>query len=461
MTAVQDALPGGRALRAVPESFGHPKGLFYLAFSEAWERLSYYGMQALLVLYMSEQLLRPGHLQHVVGFEALRSGVFAVTGPLSPSAFPSIIFGLYAGLVYVTPLAGGFVADRWFGRTPTVVFGAILMAIGHFLMAFEASFLLALLCLLVGAGAFKGNIATQVGALYGESDHRRAQAFQIYYLGINTGLIFAPLVCGTLGERFGWHWGFGAAGVGMLAGLAIYLAGRRWLPPETDRSARNKRVKPPALSRDEWLRTLALVSLLPLLACATVGSFQIFNAYMVWAKDAYDLNLFGRALPVTWLLSVGGVITLAMMGASVAFWDWWGQRWREPSELGKIAIGAVILALAPLVLCGAALQAQQGHKASLGWAVAYELLNDFGYANLVPVSLALFTRLAPSQIAGAMVAVCGLQYCLVNLLVGAVGVLLVPLGGPAFWLLHSAIAGCGAAIFLVLWRTFGARLRVS
>jgi POT family proton-dependent oligopeptide transporter len=199
---------------------GHPSGLGWLAASEAWERFSYYGMQSLLVLYATHYLLLPGHVEQVWGFVPFSHALESVYGTLTPAAMASIIFGWYAGLVYVTPLAGGLLADRLLGRTATVISGALLMALGHFLMAFEASFLVALLCLLTGVGCFKGNIAAQVGDLYAEGDHRRADAFQIYYIGIQISGIFSPLVCGTLGETVGWHWGFGAAGVGMLAGLA-------------------------------------------------------------------------------------------------------------------------------------------------------------------------------------------------------------------------------------------------
>jgi POT family proton-dependent oligopeptide transporter len=211
--------------------FGHPRGLAWLSFSEFWERFSYYGMQALLVLYMTQQLLLPGHVENVLGFAAFRRLLESVYGPLSPQALGSVIFGLYAGLVYVTPILGGLLADRLLGRTPTIITGASLMAAGHFLMAFDASFLLALLCLLLGAGCFKANIASQVGDLYAAGDPRRGKAFQIYLLGVQLAVIFSPLVCGTLGEVYGWHLGFGAAGVGMLIGLLIYLGGLRWLPP--------------------------------------------------------------------------------------------------------------------------------------------------------------------------------------------------------------------------------------
>jgi len=211
---------------------GHPRGLGYLAFTEGWERFSYYGMQTLLVLYMVKQLLLPGHIERIAGFTWFRAVVERAYGPLSNVALASAIFGLYTGLVYLTPILGGFLADRWLGLTRTIVLGALLMAAGHFLMAFDQSFLVALLCLLLGVGCFKGNLASQISGLYAPEDLRRADAFQIYYLFINGAVVAAPLIAGTLGEVYGWHYGFGAAGVGMIIGLTIYLSGRKWLPVE-------------------------------------------------------------------------------------------------------------------------------------------------------------------------------------------------------------------------------------
>src|SRR5436190_16828270 len=167
---------------------GHPRGLGYIAFAEAWERFSYYGMQALLVLYMVHRLLLPGHVEHVAGFESFRHTIEIFRGSLSVQALASTIFGLYTGLVYLTPIAGGLIADRILGRTRTITIGALLMSAGHFLMAFDVTFLLALTCLLTGVGCFKGNLASQVGALYPVGDNRRADAFQIYYLFINGGV---------------------------------------------------------------------------------------------------------------------------------------------------------------------------------------------------------------------------------------------------------------------------------
>src|SRR5438270_6100635 len=211
-------------------------------------------MQALLVLYMVNRLLHPGHVEHIFGFVPFRHVVESFRGPLDIQPLSSTIFGLYTGLVYLTPIAGGLIADRWLGRTLTITIGACLMALGHFLMAFDFTFLIALTCLLTGVGCFKGNLASQVGALYPTGDNRRADAFQIYYIFINGGVSAAPLIAGTLGEKVGWHWGFGAAGVGVLIGLTIYLLGRKYLPPDSpvvERKEGSEAAAKPKLARRE------------------------------------------------------------------------------------------------------------------------------------------------------------------------------------------------------------------
>ncbi|MGZ3404518.1 MAG: peptide MFS transporter, partial [Phenylobacterium sp.] len=293
---------------------GHPKGLAFISFTEAWERFSYYGMTTLLVLYMTKQLLLPGHVEHVAGIDAARALLTATYGGgkvMTVVALASAIYGFYSSTVYLTPILGGLLADYVLGRTKTVILGACLMAAGHFLMAFDQSFLVALICLMLGAGCLKGNLATQVGALYGETDNRRADAFQIFYIGINGGVIFGPLVTGTLGEKVAWHYGFGAAGVGMLISLVVYLIGRRHLPPDAPRGAEVRRVakasaKP--MTTREWQVVLLLVLLLPVLALSIVGNNQIFNAYLLWADANVDLHLFGVPVLVTWLVSVDSIV---------------------------------------------------------------------------------------------------------------------------------------------------------
>src|SRR5579863_6654397 len=217
---------------AAAQLFGHPKGLTFLFATEMWERFSYYGMRALLVLYMTKYLLLPGHAEHVAGLGTVRRGLEALFGPLALQPLSSQIYGFYTALVYFTPIFGGLLADRVLGQRRTVVLGAVLMAIGHFMMAVEQLFLFALFLLIIGSGCFKPNISTQVGGLYAPGDHRRDRAYSIFYVGINIGAFLAPLVCGTLGEEVGWHYGFAAAGVGMLIGLSIYLYALKFLPPD-------------------------------------------------------------------------------------------------------------------------------------------------------------------------------------------------------------------------------------
>src|SRR3954463_1701293 len=235
---------------------GHPKGLGYLGFTEGCERFSYYSMQTLLVLYMVNYLLLPGRMEKVVGLDWLNAHVYP---GLSGQPLASAIFGTYTALVYLTPIFGGMIADRWLGRNMTLIIGGVLMAIGHFLMAIEPAFVLALLSLLLGVGAFKGNIASQVGALYGPTDLRRAMAFQIFYIFINVSVIIAPLVSGTLGQKVGWHYGFGCAGVVMVVGLLLYLSGRRYLPAEELKTPSEDPALREPLTRNDWVCVLYLV----------------------------------------------------------------------------------------------------------------------------------------------------------------------------------------------------------
>src|SRR5258706_1370224 len=222
-TAVATARASGRSW------FGPPRGLFIRFLTEMWERCSYYGMRSLLVLYMVKSLfIQPEVGQRLMGFTALKTSLEVVFGPFAAQPLSSQIYGLYTAFVYLTPFFGGMLADRIIGQRRAVILGAVLMAIGHFLMASEHLFLPALIFLVLGNGAFKPNISTQVGSLYPEGDPRRDRAFTIFYMGINLGATFSPLVCGTLGQSsLGWHWGFAAAGVGMVLGLIIYLYGQR------------------------------------------------------------------------------------------------------------------------------------------------------------------------------------------------------------------------------------------
>ncbi|MEO6277224.1 peptide MFS transporter [Roseateles sp.] len=454
LTASADATSDARA-RHDHAFFGHPSGLGWLSFCELWERFSYYGMQVLLVLYLSNYLFLPQNIGHVVGMDALRSAIENLTGPRSPQQLASIVFGLYAGLVYLTPIFGGLLADRVLGRTRTVVIGALLMATGHFLMALETALLPALACLLLGVGCFKGNIAAQVGDLYAPGDKRRASAFQIFMLAVQVAVIAAPLVCGTLGEKVGWHWGFGAAGVGMLIGLFVYLAGRRWLPPEPARGAAKAEARPP-LGRRGLMQVLLLVAILPLLMLSIVGNQQFNNAYPLWSQQHMDMFIGSFEVPVTWLQAVDALVSTATMLASLAFWRWWATRRTEPDEITKIAFGSFVAAGAPLLLLIPAFAIEAGGgKISILWTFAYTLVNDIGFANIMPVGLALYSRAAPRGLQGVMIGVYYLHLFFGNSFVGWLAGLLETLPGSQFWGLHAVLVAAAGVGLLVVKLVFG------
>ncbi len=446
---VDDAHPP----RGEKSFFGHPFGLFYLVFAEAFERFSYYGMRALLTLYLAQQLLLPGHVEHVAGLAAFRGVIEHFTGALTVPALASIIVGFY-GLTYLTPLAGGFIADRWLGRRTTVTIGAIVVAFGHFLMVFEQTFLPAMACILVGIGCFKGNISSQVGALYGPDDVRRGTAFQIFYLVFDIAVIVAPIVCGTLGQKIAWHWGFGAAGVSMLLGLVVYLSGAKYLPAEAPRKAIDRAVQEKLSGRD-WQKIAVLLLILPLLGASLLMNMQIFNNYLTWGNDSFNLVFFGQAVPSSWLVSLDAIMGMVFLSAGIAFWRWWATKRPEPDEMTKIAFAGIFAAAAPLALAAAAMTVTPGHKASLWWAILFEVLNSIAFAHLVPVGLALFARVAPPQVNGSMIGIYMLSFFFADAGAGAIGSLLGRLGAVNFWLLHAAIVGAATIGLFIVWRVFG------
>jgi proton-dependent oligopeptide transporter, POT family len=431
-----------------PDFLGHPRGLWYLAFTEAWERFSYYGMQALLVLYLVKYLLLPGHIERVAAFAGFRKLPFY--SGLDGQALASAIFGTYTAAVYLTPILGGFLADRLLGRRRTVLLGALTMAVGHFLMAFEVAFLFALLCLILGVGMFKGNIASQVGSLYKPEDLRRADAFQIFYLGINAGVILSPLIVGTLGEKVGWHYGFAAAGVGMLLATAIYLFGQKYLrttdnDPRVAAAAAAPRAK---LTGRDWRAVIALIILIPVLAVAIIPNNQIFNAYLVWGDRQFDLVFMGKTLPTTWLVTLDAIVSVSFLALVAIFYRWYGKRYREPDEITKIIIGSAFSIAGAMCLVTAAATQGPGQKIGLFWPVAFHFLNSIAFAHLLPVSLALFARLAPKAINATIIGLYYLAFFAANTLVGWVGGFLETMPTTTFWLLHAGCAlGSGLCFF--------------
>jgi POT family proton-dependent oligopeptide transporter len=433
---------------------GHPKGLGYLGFTEACERFSYYSMQTLLTLYMVNYLLVPGRMDKVIGLDWLNAHVYP---GLSGQPLASAIFGTYTALVYFTPIFGGIIADRWLGRTMMMIIGGVLMSIGHFLMAIESAFVFALLALLLGVGAFKGNIASQVGGLYAPNDLRRAMAFQIFYIFINVSVIVGPLISGTLGQKVGWHYGFGCAGVVMVLGLIIYLSGRRWLPPD-NRAARAERQPREKLGKDDWLCVLYLVILIPVMAISLLTNQEIFNAYLVWGDQQFNLQFMQYQMPSSWLITLDATLSFSMLVAVAAFWKWWSLKRPEPDEISKMIIGSLFTIAGGACLFIAAATQTAGAKIGLFWPFMFHLLNSIGFAHILPISLALFSKIAPRQINATAIGLYYLAFFIANAVVGYVGGLYSSLPTTTFWLIHIASAAFGLVAFVVFKLVLGKKM---
>lgn len=423
----------------------HPRGLWVLAGTEFWERVSFHGMQALLILYMAGWLFTPGHYEAVAGLAAVRAAVESVTGPLTLPAFAAQLFGLYVGLVYFAPVIGGWLGDRVTGRRRAVASGAALMTAGHFALAFDRSFLVALALLVAGAGLLRGNLSPQVTSLYADGDPREADGFQLYYVGINVGAFVAPILTGALAAWRGWHVGFAVAGLGMLIGLAVYLAGQRHLPPDPTRAAEARAARP--LDPDERRRVLGLVALWPMLVCFWVAQSQVWNQYNLWVRDRLDLDVSGFAVPVPWLQALDGLAPVLVLPLFLRLWRAQAARGAEPDPLAKAARGCLIfgggtawLALAPLV-------AGADGRAPLLWAVAFHLLSNTGWLFFTPVVLALFADRAPESRRGLMIGVQSLAVFAGSTVSGRLGGLYERWAPADFWLLHAGIvAGGGVAL---------------
>ncbi len=425
---------------------GHPRGLAYIVFTEAWERFSFYGMQALLVLYMTSHLLQPEVIGNVAGFGAFGAAMATIFGKLSIQALAAQIFGLYVGLIYITPVIGGLIGDRLTGRTRAVLIGAALMAIGHFMMVFETLFLAALAMIIFGVGLLKGNLAAQVGNLYADQDSRRDGAFTLYSTGINLGAFVAPLVCGTLGEFYGWHYGFAAAGVGMVVGIVIYLSGLGYLPPENAALRREKRE---ALGPDDRRRVVAVLALLMLTSLIWIAQAQVWNIYPLWQRDFVDRSISDWTIPVTWFQSLDSLAALLLAPILVLYWRRQAKRSTEPSDLTKVVIGCLIYTGAFLLLSVGQLQAGDG-KVALVWPIVFHFTCALAYLYAIPITLALVSRVAPASVNAMML---GAFY--IGVFIGGIGSgwlarFYEPLGPAVFWAIHAGIVFVGAVSIGVL-----------
>ena len=398
--------------------FGQPRGLTVLFLTNMWEQFSYYGMRALLIYYMTKQLLiSQGH--------------------------SSVIYGAYTATAYFTPIVGGVIADRYLGKRKAVIIGATIMAIGHFMMAFEVMFYVALGTIALGNGLFLPSLPSQINDLYKRDDPRRGWAYNVYYVGINIGGFLAPLICGTLGEVYGWHYGFGAAGIGMVAGLLIYLSGQRYLPPEPPRSvALPTGVTKVRLGRD------TIVALVAIALSVTVfrGAYeQVGNTVALWADSGVDRNAGAFVIPMTWFISLNPLFVIMMTPLLLAYWNRRASNGKDQAPARRMAFGALIVALAYLLLAGAA-WLNGNSPAPWAWLFAFFVIFTFGELFILPTGLGLFARLAPPGMGATTVAAWFLAIFGGSLAAGLVGTLWGDMSNGAFFALLAALAALSAAL---------------
>jgi POT family proton-dependent oligopeptide transporter len=464
--------------------FGHPRGLSTLFFTEMWERFSYYGMRAILILFMVAPITGGG-----LGFDDVTAGA---------------VYGLYTSMVYMATLPGGWVADRLIGQRRAVLYGGILIACGHFSMAFPmlATFYLGLFLIVIGTGLLKGNISVLVGTLYGKDDQRRDAGFSIYYMGINLGAFIAPLICGYLGENINWHYGFASAGVGMVAGLIQYVLGAKYLGQGGLRPA----VSTPAEASRNW-RTGIIAAVILIVVAAVVGIGTYTGALPITARQIADaagyglliitvvffgwlflspgwtpeerkrlyvigvlflgaalfwslfeqagstLTLFaerdsrtsilGWEFPASWFQSMNSFFVWAFAPVFAWLWLTLGRRRAEPSTPVKFSLGLILVGAGFLLLMVGAQFAQSGQVSPL-WLTGVYLLHTFGELCLSPVGLSAMTKLAPVRIAGLMMGVWFLAASVGNFMAGRVSGFYQSMPLPTLFMtvgLVGAIAG--------------------
>ena len=378
--------------------FGHPRGLATCFLTEMWERASYYGMRALLMLYMVGSTVKPG-----LGFAEKNAAQ---------------IYGLYTMLVYLMGVPGGFIADKYLGHKRAVFVGGVIIALGHFTMAFPAvpTFFLGLGLIIIGTGLLKPNVSTIVGTLYTKDDQRRDAGFSIFYMGINLGAFLAPLVTGPLAQGFklgqfswtgNWHYGFAAAGVGMTLGLIQYAMGQKYLVAKSE-------AKTSALPTDfdakepftaqEWGR-IAAASILTLFALIFWAGFeQAGSSLTLFADRATRLVVMGFTYPSSVFQSVEPLFVIIF--SPIFAWLWLRLGRREPSSPAKFTMGLFFLCLSFLLIVPAAKYFQMhNERVSPMWLVGLYLLQAFGELCLSPVGLSMVTKLSPARIVGFMMGV--------------------------------------------------------
>ncbi|OON62450.1 MFS transporter [Massilia sp. KIM] len=400
--------------------FGHPRGLTVLFLTNMWEQFSYYGMRALLVYYMTKQLLLD-------------------------QAHSSFVYGAYTACAYFTPILGGVLADRWLGKRRAIVIGASIMAIGHFMMAFEAWFYFALATIALGNGLFLPSLPSQVGDLYSCGDARRSWAFNVYYVGINIGGFLAPLACGTVGELYGWHYGFGLAGMGMLAGLVIYVAGQRYLPPDQSRQQSADAPFSSSMARET---ITVLVGIGIAVTVFRAAYEQVGNTVALWADSGVDRYAGDFPIPMTWFQSLNPLFVMLITPPLLAYWHRRAATGQTQAPVRRMACGALIVSAAYLLLAASSWNAS-GALTSWFWLALFFLVLTFGELFILPTGLGLFARLAPRHLGSTTVAAWFLVTFAGSLSAGIVGSLWSHVAPSTFFALLALLAALAAAL---LWR---------
>ncbi len=383
--------------------FGHPRGLSTLFFTEMWERFSYYGMRGFLILYMTKAL----------GFTDPHAGA---------------VYGNYVGSVWLAAIFGGIIADRWLGHYRSVLIGGIIIALGHFTLAFHALpfFYAGLSLIVIGTGLLKPNVSTLVGSLYDKGDERRDAGFSIFYMGINLGAFLGPIIAGKLAEAVDWHLGFACAGVGMTLGLVQYVLGRRRLDPAIARlaagptpaaAAAAAAAEPAAGFTPEDMKRIAAVVVFFAFASLFWGAYEQAGSTLALFADRYvHLELLGIKLYASWFVSVQAAFVILL--SPIFAWLWMKLGPRQPSSPAKFALALLFVGLAFVLLVPAGAIAQGGVKISPLWLVAVYFIEELGELCLSPVGLSVVTKLAPRQVVGLMMGVFFLSNALGNKLAG-------------------------------------------
>jgi POT family proton-dependent oligopeptide transporter len=385
----------------------HPKGLYFLFFTEMFEKFSFFGMRSLLVFYMTKRLL----------FE---------------QAYASNVYGFYTGLIYFTPFVGGILSDRFLGRHASIIVGGILMSVGYFFMMYDILFYPALLLLILGSGAISPNIILQVHALYKPSDYRHDNAFSIFYLGINLGAIFSPLICGTLGELYGWSYGFGAAGVGMVIGLVTYITGQKYLQingyipkPVLNNEASGKFISETSNDYKKLTSTknkvigLAVLIIFGILFRAVYG--QQGNTLAIWVDTYTNRHILGWEIPASWFQSFNPLMVVLFTPLVTQLWAWQAEHSCNTSHIMKMAIGCIMTGISFLPLIPAVYIAQKQGQAHILFPTSYIFILTVGELYVCPIALLLVAKIAPAKIASMVVGLWYMSYFAGNCLSGFLG----------------------------------------